>query len=452
MGNEIITEQAEDASAPGGSAAQEPETFRIPAANIGSLRQGIARLSDRARKLGSPPITLREVRVEDVIETVVDGLDGLAYPTGRVLRFHIVEVVGEAPKFAGWTFVASLDLLDGGTMLRAVPGETVPTAYRTATPGCDHCRLTRNRLKHYLLRHDSGEHKQVGSSCLKDFLGHEDPGKLARLAQYLSDALSLAEAADVEPGDHEFSNGAGGGRSHLINLETFLAYVAAEIRAYGWVSRKMVDESVDRKTSTATMALSAMFPLPGRGRSDRDVLPVEADYVEARATIEWAQALPENGTDYEHNLRVVAASPALDFKHTGLTASAVAGYQREQERLRLAKRQAARPSQHFGEIGKRAEFVLEVLGSKILDGGQWGPTELWKFVDAQGNEAAWFSTRAGAGLAVGKTYRVKATVKKHEHYSGRAQTTLTRLVILGEQEKVATVPTPATVPATGGGQ
>ena len=85
-----------------------------------------------------------------------------------------VTITGEPPRYRGWRFVAAVDAVDGGTVLRYPPGSTATVANDQVRAGeCDHCQTTRARRSTVLVAHDdTGQLLQVGRSCLKDFLGH----------------------------------------------------------------------------------------------------------------------------------------------------------------------------------------------------------------------------------------------------------------------------------------
>ena len=101
-----------------------------------------------------------------------------------------------------------------------------------------------------------------------------------------------------------------------------------------------------------------------------------------------------------------------------------------------ARANEAEISKHFGEEKKRAEYVLKVLYTKVLEPVNFhaGPSVLHKMVDPNGNIATWFASN-GNQLDVGATYRVKATVKKHEEYKGTQSTVLTRCSVMEELER-----------------
>src|SRR5690625_198855 len=84
-----------------------------------------------------------------------------------------VTVSGQPPKFAGWSIVARVDALPNDSFVVVnAPGvdETIDSSgYTVGT--CDHCQINRYRKETYVVRHEDGNERFVGSTCLKDFLG-----------------------------------------------------------------------------------------------------------------------------------------------------------------------------------------------------------------------------------------------------------------------------------------
>ena len=50
-------------------------------------------------------------------------------------------------------------------------------------------------------------------------------------------------------------------------------------------------------------------------------------------------------------------------------------------------------------------------------------------IDQDGNALIWWASGSANWLTEGKTYRVEASVKEHDEYKGRKQTTLTRVTV-----------------------
>ena len=110
-----------------------------------------------------------------------------------------------------------------------VPNCTVvlPEQYRHAkNTTCDHCNVNRYRRDTFVVHNDeTKEFKQIGSTCLKDFFGH-DPAKIAKMAELLGYAYECGKA-----GEHFV-----GGDLRYIELQSYLEHTAAMVRKHGWIS------------------------------------------------------------------------------------------------------------------------------------------------------------------------------------------------------------------------
>ena len=89
----------------------------------------------------------------------------------ELVRFIDVEVEGTAI-VNGWQFAASLEYTDKGNIISGVEGIEIPERYYKCAPWCEHCKTARDRKYSFIVRNtESGEFKQVGKACLKDFTG-----------------------------------------------------------------------------------------------------------------------------------------------------------------------------------------------------------------------------------------------------------------------------------------
>jgi hypothetical protein len=119
--------------------------YRIPAPRVPDLRSKIIKLNERFKKLdldSVPPLFL------DTDEREIEN--GNWRGTQEQREWAYVVVRGEAPHFHGWSFVATLQHEEGGTILRRVPGqhEIDLGDYHLAPPLCDHCQKHRVRKGH----------------------------------------------------------------------------------------------------------------------------------------------------------------------------------------------------------------------------------------------------------------------------------------------------------------
>ncbi len=407
----------------------EPTTYEVPAENMGSLRAKIEKLARRAAKLakkGADMAGYEPVGLLVVEEKVVDT--GRDPHTDQVVKrlVYVVSVTGTTPRVAGWEFIATLQHVDGGTILRSVPtaevGDSELAPYRASAPACDHCRQNRRRNDTFVVRHvETGDLRQVGRNCLADFTGAQSPEAYASLAEL------LCAVSDAVEGAGDF--GSRGERA--ADLDVYLSYVVACIRVGGWFSRTAVRNMVPPKSATADDALSVMFPPPAESEAHRkfrvERTPTEEDAAGAARALAWTdEHLHGNGADlndYEHNLSVAVQGGIVTNRLAGFAASLVRYYEQKVgvERTKAKQRTESR---HVGSVGERLDLgVLTVQAVHDCD-GNWGATHIHRFVDADGNVFTWFSS--SKRLEVGSTYRVKGTVKKHDDYEGVKQTVIAR--------------------------
>lgn len=174
---------------------------------------------------------------------------GVRY-TGVVRVVHHVVLTGASQvKLAGWTFLATLDheLGEDNTIIRAVPGTEgqLPVDYRHRGNACDHCKRSQARKQTYVCKHDDGRLMQVGSTCIRDFLGHDAVHALS-----LVDLFALAGACLDE--DEMFRSR----QPDTFDLVEYLSWVCKDIRENGWTSRKEAYEH--GISATADRALDTM--------------------------------------------------------------------------------------------------------------------------------------------------------------------------------------------------
>ena len=432
-------------------------TYEIPERNFGWLKEKVEKLNKKAEKLGVAPIRITVVgetikqtldtRVRDAVEASLVAIDGWN-GSFLMLKFFTIEVTGEAPVLAGWKFIGTIQHVRDGaervTILRAVPGLKIPDEYRDADPEwCDQCKTSRMRNDTFVVESvETGEHKRIGRQCLRDFLGHAKPEMYADWAESLGLLHDLMMAAS-----HEQSTGSVYDR--YFPTDQYLAVVAEAITRWGWTSGKMAREAQERgEYRTRTRDTATAWFMGGRDESSTPrpaneqgwgagTKVSQASVDRAKAALAWAR--DENGllrmvreqrdNDYLYNLSQVARLDALNYRMLGLAASLVPAYERE-----MAKNVQSQPtgtSTHFGQVGVRLSTILTVTESRSIMTKMGEPLTLLKFVTPEGDVAAWF-TNGDHGMKLGKTYRVKATVKRHDEYKGLKQTVLGRINV-GEE-------------------
>lgn len=347
--------------------------FEIPAENMEKFEAQIAKLSARSVKLGMDPIKPFTFSHEEK-----------AVPNStRTHRVYSVMLTAEAPRLNGWTFVARLDHAnETGTIIRMVPntGIELPVSYRHAETRCDHCGVNRYRRDTFVVRSDDGVFKQVGSTCLSDFLGH-DPQKIAKRAELLSYAFECGRGYEQYVG----------GDMRFISLEGFLQDAAYFCRTRGWVSGKTAYET--GAVATKTRVLHTI----NGGEYCEETYVTDEDRACAAAALEVAQAITEPRNDYEHNLSVIAHATMIEPRSAGVAAAIVGVFfdrrRREQnvptnigsfeEVIALMQRAGAKL--RYPKIRLQTEtgqpVVLSVAGSKSKAPGTVNVTDGGSFED-----------------------------------------------------------------------
>ena len=405
--------------------------YRIPEGNLEELKSRIAGLAKRAGKLGVPAPTLEVLGHEDV-----EGIDwertvDPSFPFKVVERFYRVEVAGEAPKFAGWELAGVLQQEEAGVVVRGVPGIELPARFREEDPArCDHCGLRRYRKNTFVVRRED-EYKQVGSDCIKDFLGHADPEALAAFLEHWG---RLAEEAG------EYGGGGWTSRAHP-SLETVLAYAAGAVRQFGYVSRTAAQDRPEL-IPTSSRVGDNLDPFRSQKLEPRDRIAPDAELA-GKAADWYRTVLAERAeSDFDHNLKVLLAGTQAAPKNWGYLCYVPAGYlrhlEREAEREARRRQEAAgfQGSRHVGKVGERLELDVTVLSVRAFDGSQWGTSYLTKLLDVEGNLLIWWASKE---IEEGRAVRVKATVKRHEVRGGVQQTVISRPTLVPTAEQKAAV-------------
>jgi hypothetical protein len=437
---------------------------RFPAHRLDEARQALerahARIVRAAARTGqlapaAPELTVLAERVESRCHdckattegfppvshlcrgTHVDTGTGGTWTSRRLVDLALITA---RPVLAGWDFLAVIEPLEGGNLLRQVPGATIADGelshWRQGAMSCDHCGTTRRRTETFIVRSDgsdpsiaAGSYKQIGRNCLEAFLGGKSPAAIV---------AQLAWPDVVRTAGEDGEGGWGGGTSAAVfSPEIFLAQTAACIRLDGWVSRSQARADADDfgtgrlVQSTADQVCYLLTPPFGgdlRGdwrRASLRCKPSDEDIARGGAALAWARALVP-ASDYESNLALIAQQLTVKPAHAGILASAVAAHGRILEREIETRRHAktgGRPSQHVGAVGQRIDLELEVqrVNSRPTD---YGMRHIISMRDQDHNLFVW---KTGSTSATpGDRLSVRGTIQKHDEFRGELQTVLSR--------------------------
>ncbi|MHB1011145.1 MAG: hypothetical protein ACYC1E_18415 [Propionibacteriaceae bacterium] len=406
-----------------------PPVWFLSAEELVATREKLATITGRAARKGftgsiellAAPAT-RTQPVPGGFPVTVHGFD--------------VTIIGEAPRYAGWRFVASVDAVDGGTILRYPPGREAPVRNTDVVAShCDHCHTRRPRRRTMLIAHDdTGQLLQVGTSCLKDFLGH-----------HLTPVYLTADDVRAELGKGL------SGTPTAWDLTSVLTYAWAAVKALGWTpasaepgrtpTRDVVRQVLTQQRA-ADRLLAALAPHLAEGRR---LAPRIINTLLTGLTGE---------AGYEANLAAVLRGQVVDSRHLGLAVSAIPAHQRllDQRQATTADQDgvAAASVDHVGVVGDKITLAGTVRTAIRVDGYTFhSPDSILLILDCGAAVAKMTTAAAWAyQVKVGDPLTLTGTVKAHTVWNGVKQTVLTRPKKL--DQPAATLPqTPPAPDVTG---
>lgn len=404
-------------------------TRTFAAAALPLVHAQIAKAVKLATRLGAP----------QPLVTISDVYQAETGRSNQITGVKITKAVFDADitiaplQYNGWTLRARIEH-DAriGTLVHCVPGQSVPEAYRSAAPTCDHCQAKRARKDTFVLQHDDGRWFRVGRQCVADFLGH-------------SVNFYFGERILGELNDDAFWDGLGRIEPSYSVADELVPLAAGIITEIGFISRKSAE--IDGGTTTSSLLMVAINPTDERSlRGDPITYAYGREHLKpselaARAWVAaaalpttfvadfcayWANVAARN--EFEDNCQKIVATKEITTKHFGLFAAAVFCYFRHLGQIaeRTAK-PAAGESHYVGEVGKREVFSGLTCTKVISLDTDFGTLHINKLLDAAGNIIVW---KTGSHrLAEGETYTGKCTVKKHDAYKGIKQTIVSRCAL-----------------------
>jgi len=419
------------------------ETVRVHQDRIEHLKAGIEKINRRAVKLGCDPMVLTfdsETKAQTFVMRDGQHIDEESihrFPAHRIKYvFFTIEATLEyiIPVIDGWELISVFDVAprmpvmdgdkvkldaDGNTVYTdpmvftsTVPGKVLPIYFTEKTEiGCDHCGHNRFRTHSMLMRNvANGEYKEVGSTCVKDFFGH-DPKGLLWMAQLSFESI-------VNEINEDFGYGRG---EYVMFLDTVMQYTALAIRLDGWVSRKYARE-YEKASTVANMYFYMDPPKNYKGKVE---VPSEEDIKLAADTIEYfKRPSMENGNDYMANCCKLVKLGVVPNKMVGVACSMIASYKEYYKDY--LERQDRPESNWVGEVGDKVEVDVMCLFSKEI-GTDYGTSVLYIFVDEMtGNKFKTFYSGSKWTVYQGDTLTLKGTVKRHEEFKDEKNTNLTR--------------------------
>lgn len=399
------------------------ETVAIPVYKQSYLQKKIDKINRKALKMGCDPLVLTFDNPHEY-RTSYHPFTGAELLNPIVVEMIDATLTYTIPMIEGYELIATLDLYNGENgntvLVSAVPEKTVPEEWVNATSiKCDHCGQNRFRTHSILLQHtESGEYKEVGSTCVKDFFGLDPKGFMFMASIKFHQIVGGIKDEDC----------CKGGRVWSYGLKTVLMVTAAVINKFGWTSKANaynynVPSTCDRVWENLE---------PYRGMPDADKVSAdEADEALAEKVIEHFSNLNPNGNEYLTNLVKIAELGHVPSKYMGFACSMIIAYEKamEIERKRETAKEEGKDSNFVGSLKERLKDIkVEVTFKRNIE-SDFGVSTLYAFKDVNGNIFKTFYSGYSFDLEVGDVLLITGTVKKHDEFRGVKQTMLNRVVV-----------------------
>lgn len=350
----------------------------------------------------------------------INGLDVNVEFTGEEYkdnaRFIKVSVdMTENIIIKGYTILASIEHLEKGNVIHSFTDLELPGYYRDVDPICEHCNTNRPRKKSYVLVNTSeGKTVQVGSGCLKKFLGVD----VEAYVSYLSHIELLDRYDNVLPKEPKKS---------YINVKDYMMHAAECTEHWGYQKRTVSSEmpTADIAYVMYTGQYQHLSIEQSINLSNVDFSPTkQVDYIER--ALEWL--FKQEPTEFFSNIQAICSSKYASVRHIGYIAVVPHLYNKEimYHKQKAKEQQKLKASEYVGKVGTKITVELIVERCVCFENA-FGTSLLYIMKDDSGNIFVWSTQKTITTDSV----KLTGTIKEHKEYNGVKQTVLTRCKILG---------------------
>lgn len=389
---------------------------------------------------------------------------GDQYPIYKNIFLNVFDVtltMDTEFKFGGgWSLVALVGHFEG--FLIPLSGEKVPSKFDPNNTHCDHCNTKRYRRKSFIIKNEDGEFKQIGSTCLKKFLGI-NPKKYFKI---LNEYLNVPKSFDEFNGE-EFGGGFKVWNSNLraVDLDLIINMVDYQIN----LDDKFIKNEWEPYTYTDYMGneLESMRR-NNEGESTPDKVSISFEDIEKyeltneKVNIKINTEIVEEFKNFLNSLEVNPKTREVEEfnyesqKNELKTIKDYTNFQRwilsikefsnidsikfmDISKVSSAynyflkeKNKEEKPeSEHMGVVGEKFPIIATVVSISSFT-TQYGMSNVYRMEDDNGNVYVKFGKinqrylAEGDNIEKGSTLKFKGTVKKHDSFNDVKQTIIGR--------------------------
>lgn len=346
--------------------------------------------------------------------------------TGHVFLTPQVRIVVDSPAIGheGYTFLAAIEKAESGFVVKEAKGAQVDAPESLK---CDQCGRNVERLKTYVVQDTTGKRLQLGSECVKTYLGGIKPEGLW--------ALGFDPIAGIDEADEEYRQRNVNPASLARPTELMVAYGLAVSNGGEDFVSKSQSEWLD-KPSTSSKVEQALFGADNEWSTE---MQNEAEaYVksgEAKRVLKKLHDEADTTSSFGKNLAVITSGEAVRSSHMNILIGGLSKIAREKadERKKKAEAEWGEPTEGFADF-KGASLknrVFKVKENKEIDGEDYNGRPITKsrvtLRDEDNHEVVWWASKV-IEAEKGEILNISSgRVKDHKTYKDVDQTVVTGL-------------------------
>lgn len=392
--------------------------YYIPESRVAHLETRLNTIKKKCEKYG---LEFKYEILGDKYVTIEKDHDEFTY------KCKIIDVEGQVVAESGYEFVATIDHTRERNIIRQYRTDLeIPQRYYTAASVCEHCNTNRSRSATFLLYNEATDTwKQVGRSCMQEFVGDVSAERIAGLLDVhrILDEYQNSDSAFIY--SHE---------SKYVDVNKFLAVAVECVKKFGYQAARH-----ERPTGTRAYQYYKYFQDVDAANVDHDIVAeveefkvnpyTEDNQQRVQDIVNWISSCDTAYDSYLDGLQIIIKSKYAKVTELVYVSSIVVAYnnelaRREREVAKQQQRALDEQSAPVGSIGDKVEINTNDFTLVTYFDNMYGTTWLYKFHDDKHNVFVWYSSKCIDDPE--KVISVSGKVKDHSEYDGIMQTVLTR--------------------------
>lgn len=339
---------------------------------------------------------------------------GMVYDpvTGQTTVDYIVVVAhGVIPKMKGYKLLGAIKNTDEGIRLygfNGVDNVSSLVSHDNHNFTCDHCKTKRDRNINFVFQHEDGSIVQVGSSCVSDFFGSDDPMMSLYMHDFIYDIENMDDDSEREYDDDDHY------AKSIVNTAAFVGLAMKFVDRYGYQSSKYGNPT--------WVMVWAQWKQMLREHSKLD----STIYQNGKDAVAWARdKFAKVDTSFGFNVTGILRHSEVYPSpfNLGILTFVASAYLDHKNSIPHKNND----SEFVGTVGDLVKDVtMKVVGRKTVSTPRSPYSDTVQLVNLQdedGNDLVWWSNSPNLPFA-GDKIRANIKIKKHDKFNGINKTTV----------------------------